>query len=207
MKAYAVYDATHEESLALLDAQALARLVTVDAEGWPRVGLHVFTRQAGTVEFHLERGDPHLEDLARHARAVVEVDEVLASVPSHWIDPADGSHADQFYLTASFRATTEVVDDAAAVGLHLGRLLERYQPEGGYRPVVAGEAFYAPSIARLVVVRCTLSTALAKFKVGQKTSRAARATIAAALEARGSHVDVRSAAILRARTPGSGPNP
>jgi hypothetical protein len=69
------------------------------------------------VELHLVSDDPQLDDIRRGSPAVIEVDEVLASAPSHWIDPSDATHADQFYRCAALRSgsATETTTDPAAV--------------------------------------------------------------------------------------------
>jgi predicted FMN-binding regulatory protein PaiB len=198
VKHYPAYQATDEEAWSLLDSQPMARLVSTGADGWPYAGIYVFATQAPVIEFHLERTDHQLEQLRRDPRALVVVDEVLSFAPSHWIDPDDASHADQFYRSAAFRGTVELIEDPATVVGHLGRILSRYQPEGRHRPVRVDEPLYARPLSRLVFVRITTVSIETKFKLGQRTPRRVRAPMLRALESRGAPSDPRTLEELRA---------
>jgi hypothetical protein len=111
MKEYPQFAASGEDVIALLASQRLARIVTIDADGIPRVGLHVFIHDGLTVEMHFAIDDAQLEDVRRGSPVVIEVDEALATAPSHWLDEANATNADQFYLFASLWGATSVVTD------------------------------------------------------------------------------------------------
>src|SRR3569623_476067 len=110
----------------------MLRLVTIDADGWPRVGLHVYVPRRLDLEVHLANDDAQLEDMRRTPRAVMEVDDILSFSPSHWVDEQSATHADQFYRCAMFRGVPELDPSGEAVTNHLRTLLQRYQPEGRY---------------------------------------------------------------------------
>src|SRR6476661_6574680 len=111
MKEYPAFSASAPDIIDLLQTQRLARLVTIDPDGIPRIGVHVFVHEALDVELHLVSDDPQLDDIRRGSPAVIEVDEPLASAPSYWMDPADATNADQFYRCASLWGATEVTAD------------------------------------------------------------------------------------------------
>ena len=163
----------------------MVRLVTIDADGWPRVGLHVYVPRGLDIEVHLANDDAQLADMRRTPRAVMEVDEILSFSPSHWVDEHSATHADQFYRCAIFRGVPELDATSEAVADHLRALLERYQPEGRYVGLDEGRDAYGPLIGLLTVVRLTNAELSSKFKLAQVTSAEARSLIRHRLEEQG----------------------
>jgi predicted FMN-binding regulatory protein PaiB len=196
MKEYPAFAATVDQVGDLLSSQRLVRLVTIDPEGIPRIGVHVFVHDGLTVELHLVQDDPQLDDIRRGSPAVIEADEVLATAPSHWMDPVDATHADQFYRCASLWGTTETTADPEAIAAHLRGIMGRYQPEGHHAPVVAGDAMYRRPIERLSVVRVQGASVRSKFKLAQRTNRESRRQILEGLVRRGGEVDQRTAELI-----------
>src|SRR3954466_13813356 len=181
MKEYPQFAASESDVIALLASQRLARIVTIDADGIPRIGLHGFIHDGMTVEMHFAKADAQLEDVRRRSPVVIEVDEALATAPSHWIDEANATNADQFYLCASVWGTTSIVTDADAIAAHLLGILAKYQPEGRHSTVTASADYYREAIAYLNVVRVTGTSMRTKFKLGQSTDPAKRERILARL--------------------------
>jgi hypothetical protein len=196
MKEYPAFTASPEEIVDLLVSQRMVRLVTIDGDGVPRIGVHVFVHDGLTVELHLVSDDPQLDDIRRGSPAVIEVDEVLASVPSHWMDPADATHADQFYRCASLWGGTETTTDPGAVAAHLQGIMRRYQPEGRHSPVSADNDMYRRPMARLTIVRVRGNSLRSKFKLAQRTGRESRAQILEGLAGRGGPLDGRTAKLI-----------
>ena len=163
----------------------MLRLVTIDADGWPRVGLHVYVACGLDLEVHLANDDAQLEDMRRTPRAVMEVDDILSFSPSHWVDEQSATHADQFYRCAMFRGVPELDPSGEAVTNHLRTLLQRYQPEGRYVGLDDDRASYGPLIGLLTVVRLTGAQLSTKFKLAQTTSSEARSLIRNRLDEQG----------------------
>lgn len=177
MKDTPEYRVASDEVIQLLAEQPMVRLVTVDPEGWPRVGLHVFVSRGAEVEVHLANDDPQLADIRRTGRVVIEVDDVLSFSPSHWVDETNAAHADQYFRCAVMRGEPDVIAERATVVEHLRALLARYQPEGRYTGVDEGPALYDAYIDRLTIVRLAPADVTTKFKLAQKTSSDARLRI------------------------------
>jgi transcriptional regulator len=201
MKEYPAFAATVEQVADLLSSQRLVRLVTIDPEGIPRIGVHVFVHDGLAVELHLVLDDPQLDDIRRGSPAVIQVDEVLATAPSHWTDPVDATHADQFYRCASLWGATETTTDPEAIAAHLRGIMGRYQPEGRHAPVVASDGMYRRPIERLAVVRVRGSSVRSKFKLAQRTSRESRRQILQGLEHRGGELDKRTSELIDRAVP------
>lgn len=193
---YPQFRASHDDTVALVRSQNVARLVTVDADGWPHVGLHVFVHEGLNIEMHLLAGDPQVTDLESGRHAIVEIDEPLASARSEWVDPFDAAHGDQYYRCATIRGHIEVLADQAAVAQHLNHLLERYQAGASYLPVNWEEPVYAGYRTRLKVVRVRADVVSTKFKLGQTTPPESLARILNALNTRAGALDLHTAALI-----------
>ncbi|PYM88224.1 MAG: hypothetical protein DME13_03000, partial [Candidatus Rokuibacteriota bacterium] len=80
-------------------SQELGRLVTVAADGAPHIGLYPFTYDGAAFEIHLVRSDEQIADLRARPRCLFEVDEVLATIPSYWVDPENAIMATAYHRT------------------------------------------------------------------------------------------------------------
>ena len=186
-----------EELDAFVETQELIRLVTVGADGTPHVGLYPFVYDGAAVDLHLVRADEQIEDLRFRPLCVAELDEVLAVIPSYWVHPEYGGSATAYHRTVIFECRATVVEEPAAVAAQQVRLLARYQPEGGFRPLDAADPLYAGALRQLAAVRLEVQRARAKFKLGQNRPVAARERVIAELRRRGRPNDARAADALQ----------
>lgn len=177
-------------------AQELGRLVTVGADGTPHLGLYPFAYDGAAFEIHLVRTDEQIADLGARAPCLFEVDDVLATIPSYWVDPENAVMATAYHRTVLFECEATVSDDAVALAAQQMRLLARYQPEGGFRPVTADDPMYRGAIHHIAAVRLAVRARRAKFKLAQNRPPEVRAKIAEALRRRGRPNDARAAEAL-----------
>jgi len=177
-------------------SQELGRLITLGEDGTPHVGLYPFVAEADAIDLHLVRADEQVADLGMRPRCVFEVDEVLGVIPSYWVHPEYAGAATAYHRTVIFECTGRVSDDPSAVAAQQARLLARYQPEGGFRPVDAAHPLYRDAIGQLAAVRLTVGRRRIKFKLGQNRPVEARRRIIAELQKRGRPADLHAAACL-----------
>jgi uncharacterized protein len=177
-------------------SQELGRLVTVGADGTPHIGLYPFVYNGDTVDLHLVRTDEQVVDLAARGGCLFELDDVLAVIPSYWVDPENAVMATAYHRTVIFECDGVLSHDAVALAAQQTRLMARYQPEGGFRPVTPDDALYRGAIAHIAAVRLTIRGRRAKFKLAQNRSPEARMRIVAALRQRGRPSDGRAAEAL-----------
>ena len=83
--------------------------------------------------------------------------------------------------------------DAAFLATQQMRLLARYQPEGGFRPLTADEPLYRGAVAHIAAIRLDIRERRVKFKLGQNRSPEVRARIVDNLRKRGRPGDARAA--------------
>ncbi len=192
---HAKFDVAEAHVERLLSSARVARLLTVGDDGMPHIGIYPFVFGDGWIEVHLAQRDEQLADLRARPRVAVEIDEIFGPIPSHWSGP-EATHADVYYRAAVFEAEAGLSGERDDVADHLRRLLERYQPEGGYDPV--GEnAEYEPYIAMLTVVCLRVVRRRAKYKLGQGSGDE-HLKVLEALAARGRPEDVRALEEIRA---------
>jgi uncharacterized protein len=190
-------DIPRDEVDRLVQSQELARLVTVGDDGMPHVGLYPFVYDGKTLDLHLVRSDEQIKDLKARARCVLEVDEVLAVIPSYWVHPEYAGAATAYHRTAIFECEARIEEDPDAVAAQQRRLLARYQPEGGFRPLDPTNPLYRGAMAQLAAVTLQIARWRAKFKLGQNRPVEARRQVIAELRRRGRPNDGRAADALQ----------
>ncbi|MBI4635407.1 MAG: FMN-binding negative transcriptional regulator [Candidatus Rokubacteria bacterium] len=178
-------------------SQELGRLVTLGQDGTPHLGLYPFVYDDGAVDLHLVRSDEQIADLRARPRCLFEVDETLAVIPSYWVHPEYAGSATAYHRTVIFECEGTVVEEPAAVAAQQQRLLARYQPEGGFRPLAPDDALYRGALAQLAAVRLGITRVRAKFKLGQNRPVETRRKVIGELERRGRPNDRRAAEALR----------
>ena len=178
-------------------SQEMGRLVTVGADGTPHIGLYPFAYDGAAIEIHLVRRDEQMEDLRVRPRCLFEVDEVLGVIPSYWVDPENAVMATAYHRTVIFDCEATISEDAAALAAQQTRLLGRYQPEGGFRPVTPDDPLYRGAIAHIAAVRLDVRARRLKFKLGQNRPLDTRAKIVEELRKRGRPNDRRAADALQ----------
>ncbi|MBI1734054.1 MAG: FMN-binding negative transcriptional regulator [Candidatus Rokubacteria bacterium] len=179
-----------------VETQELGRLVTVGAGGVPHVGLYPFVYGGETVDLHLVAEDEQTRDLLARPACVFEVDEVLGVVPSYWVHKDNAGAATAYHRTVIFECAATVVGDADVLAAQQHRLLERYQPEGGYRPLDAADPLYRGMLQKLAAIRLEIRSVRPKFKLGQNRPPETRRAVAAELRRRGRPNDARAADAL-----------
>jgi uncharacterized protein len=193
------YEAPEEHIADLIANQLAGRLITVGDDGTPHVGVFPFLHREGRIEVHLADGDEQLADLRRGSSCVFEIGDVLAYVPSYWEDEHNASGADIYHRTVVVEGAAELVVTPDEVAEHLRSLLSRYQPEGRYVAVDAGNGMYAGMLRRLTLVRLSIARARSKFKLGQQRPVDMRQRIIAELRQRNRPADQTAAeAVSRA---------
>lgn len=188
-------DVARDEIDRFVQSQELGRLVTASA-AMPHIGLYPFVYDGTVIEIHLVRTDEQIADLRLAPRCVFEVDEVLAVIPSYWVHPESAAVATAYHRTVIFECRATISDDPAVLVEQQGRLMARYQPEGGFRALAPDDPLYRDALSRIAPVRLDVEACRPKFKLGQNRPATARATIVDALRRRGRRDDGRAADAL-----------
>jgi ribosomal protein S18 acetylase RimI-like enzyme/nitroimidazol reductase NimA-like FMN-containing flavoprotein (pyridoxamine 5'-phosphate oxidase superfamily) len=83
--------------------------------------------------------------------AVVMAHEHVASLPSTFTHPEKACPATTLYRSASAHGRLRPIDAPAEKAAVLQALMERYQPEGGHRPITHDDPLYRAAVAGLAI--------------------------------------------------------
>jgi predicted FMN-binding regulatory protein PaiB len=177
--------------------QQLGRLVTVSPEGQPHIGLYPFVFTGACLEIHLHRNDEQLGDLAVNAKCAFEVDEVLGSIPSHWTHATNAMFATAYHRTVIFECDAMVSDNPEVLAAQQQRLMQHYQPDGGYASVTPDHAMYRGAFREIRALTLSVRARKVKWKLGQNRKPEQLQKLIAELRKRGRPTDAAAADALQ----------
>lgn len=188
----------HAEAVAMLAAAPVVRLAGFNERGEPLLRTLHAVVLGEAIYFH---GAPVGEKSEAVGRpAVIAADEVVATIPSYVFDPEQACPATTYYKSAQVHGTLEAVEDPGLKAQVLQALMEKYQPEGGYRPITAEDPGYRGAVRGIAVVRMALHADQVdgKAKLGQNRKVEDLAKVLAFLWQRGEPGDARAVDLVRA---------
>jgi uncharacterized protein len=180
-----------------VDSHSLGRLITADRAGQPHIGLYPFAFAGPRLELHLHRADEQLADLRGNPRCAFEVDQVLGSIPSHWVHATNAMFATAYHRTVIYECEATISEDAEVLAGQQQRLMQRYQPEGGHAPVSTAQAMYRGPFREIAALTLEVRTRKVKWKLAQNRDPATRERIIAELRRRGRPDDAAAADALQ----------
>lgn len=152
-------------ALEVLDSARIGHLAGLDDLGLPVVLPFNFVRVGEQVVMH---GSPRgflAKRIGQQVRFLAY--DRVTWIPSTWRHPELACPATTFYrsvlLTGLLGETTELEQK----GRFLQKFMERYQPEGGYRPIEAEHPLYKGPLSALTVLHLGIEKFECKVKMGQ----------------------------------------
>lgn len=194
------YHMTTDQALAYLAGAPYVHLASTTADGAPVLRAVHGVVVDGWLAFHGAPDGEKLEILGRPC--VVSAEEIVAEIPSYWLDPERACPATTYYLSAQAHGIVEEVADVAWKARALQALMARYQPEGGHAPITADDPRYRAAVKGLLVARVPLDRVTGKAKLGQNRKADDLGRVVAALWQRGRPGDLRAIELVRAANPG-----
>jgi nitroimidazol reductase NimA-like FMN-containing flavoprotein (pyridoxamine 5'-phosphate oxidase superfamily)/N-acetylglutamate synthase-like GNAT family acetyltransferase len=192
-----------EEARALLDRAGIVHLATTGEDGHPILRVVHAVVDGDVVAFHAAPAGEKMEALGR--QAVVSAHEVVAEIPSWFLDPERACPATTFYLSAQVDGILEPIEDLARKARILQALMTKYQPEGLHVPIRAKDPLYTKALKGLLVAGVHLDNLACKVKLGQNRKLAERTRIVEQLWRRGGPGDARAVDLLCRRYPETAP--
>jgi GNAT superfamily N-acetyltransferase/nitroimidazol reductase NimA-like FMN-containing flavoprotein (pyridoxamine 5'-phosphate oxidase superfamily) len=132
-------------------------------------------------------------------------EEVVARVPSTFTDAESACSATTLFRSVQAHGVLTALTGPELKARVLQALMEKLQPEGGYRPISAGEARYAPEVRGLLVAGVPLERLDGKAKLLQNRKPAEREHVLAQLWRRGEPGDTRAIELICEANPGLAP--
>lgn len=194
-----VYRMEEDDARRLLARAPLVHLASINDAGLPLLrAVHTVSLEDSLL-FHGAPAGEKQEALGRPV--VAQAEEIIAEIPSYFLDPERACPATTYYRSAQVHAVLEEVHDLDLKAATLQALMDKYQPQGGYTRIVAPGAAgvdpsYRKAVAGVQVLRLSLRGPTArvegKAKLGQNRGPADRRRVLQALWARGLPGDARA---------------
>jgi nitroimidazol reductase NimA-like FMN-containing flavoprotein (pyridoxamine 5'-phosphate oxidase superfamily)/ribosomal protein S18 acetylase RimI-like enzyme len=187
-------------ALAFLERAPVVHLASTGDDGAPVFRTVHGVVVDGALAFHGAPAGEKTEAIGREAVACAE--EIVAGIPSYFIDPERACPATTFYRSVQVHGRIERIDDPGAKARVLAALMAKFQPEGGHVPIEAGHPLYQKAIAGILVLGISLERLDGKAKLGQNRTPEERCRLIEKLWQRGLPGDPRAIELLRAANPG-----
>jgi ribosomal protein S18 acetylase RimI-like enzyme/nitroimidazol reductase NimA-like FMN-containing flavoprotein (pyridoxamine 5'-phosphate oxidase superfamily) len=197
----AIYASDAEEGRALFARAPIVHVATTTADARPILRtLHAVVHD-DWLAFHGAPAGEKMEGIGR--LGVFSAEEIVASIPSFFLDPVRACPATTYYVSAQIEGRIEEIDDVAIKASVLETLMTKYQPEGGYRAIRGDDPLYKKAVAGLLVagVRLDRDRIVCKAKLGQNRRPEERRRVLEQMWKRGTPEDVRAIALLVNRFP------
>lgn len=182
------FEADRDYAINLLSRAEVVHLATTTLEGEP-----VFRTLNAVVvkDWILFHGAVAGEKTAALGRsAVISAEEIVASIPSYFVDPERACPATSLYDSAQAHGVIENIEDVDLKAAMLEALMQKYQPEGGYQPLSATHPLYERALRGVLVFGVRLERVAGKCKLGQNRKPEELVNIAERLWQRGAARDV-----------------
>lgn len=185
---------SHTESHHLLSQSKWATVALLNAQGHPQLKtMHVIWLD-GIAYMH---GSPKGERAeSPDGAAQLQVEDVVASIPSYFTHPERACPATTFYRSVQVRGQLARVHDIARKAQVLNVLMTYNQPEGGYRPINHADRMYTNAIEQLDVLSMTPTEVVGKAKLGQQLKVEAAQRLLDNLWRRGQSGDLRAMSLI-----------
>ena len=153
-----------------------------------------FALQGEEIVFHGALAGDKFERIGDGVEAGFTLARPLSIIPSHWTaEGGSACPATQLYLSVEVYGRCVRVDEPGAQARALQALMEKYQPEGGFRPLDAADAGYRAPLQATGVFALRIGQWTGKVRLGQEKPPAARRRWIELLRARGLQVDLETA--------------
>jgi uncharacterized protein len=157
-------------------------------DGWPRITPLNFAYD-GRVLWHGATAGERFECLEKDHRATFATVSLQRYIPSHFAHEEMANLASAAFKSVIVRGRCSGIRDPIEKCEILNRLMEKYQPEGRYKPLTPDDPFYRNVLNITGVYALEIEEVTAKFKFAQSKPEEARRKMAARLQEMGGAVD------------------
>jgi nitroimidazol reductase NimA-like FMN-containing flavoprotein (pyridoxamine 5'-phosphate oxidase superfamily) len=117
-----------ETIIAILERSTVGRMATVNQEGFPVIKPVNFIYWDGKIYVHSSTKGEKIRDIRRGSPVCFEVDEPIAYVQAK----GSACKASYYYRSVIIKGKAVIANRQGKKSKILERLMEKYQPEGGY---------------------------------------------------------------------------
>jgi uncharacterized protein len=171
-----------ERIIQFLNNENTGRISSIDKDGFPQIIPMNFVFLNNTVYMHSHIKGEKIENIKRNSKVGFEVDKNLEFLPSYFSDPEDASLADTLYISVVIKGEAILVKDKEEKVLALNGLMEKYQPEGQYKPMRKD----MDVLDATAVIKIMPKEMKGKYKIGQNMSKDEKIELAQKIKNRNS---------------------
>ncbi len=145
-----------ETIIAMLEQSAVGRIATVNQRGFPVIKPVNFIYWDEKIYLHSSRKGEKIKDVRRGSPVCFEVDEPIAYVSAK----GAACKASYYYRSIIIKGKASLVNHRVKKLEILERLMEKYQPEGGYRGILE------EALKKTAVIEISIQEITAKENLG-----------------------------------------
>lgn len=175
----------------------IGHLGIIDTEGYPRIVPLNFVWMDGAVYFHGALDGEKFEIFKSQPKVTFSVDMPYSMMPSYWSAKDYACPASIYFKSAHIRGTGTLVEDVGEKAKALQTMMEKDQPEGGYKPITVDEPLHQGPLKKTAVFKIVPAQIDVKAKFGQNLNATARQNLIAKLEERNDWMDRQTAEEIR----------
>ena len=181
-----------DKIIKFLNEEDTGRISSIDEQGFPQIIPMNFVFLNDLVYMHSHIRGEKIENIKRNSKVGFEVDRNLEFLPSYFSDPEDASLADTLYISVVIKGEAQLVEDNEEKVLALNGLMEKYQPEGQYKPMNKNMGV----LDATAVIKIIPKEMNGKYKIGQNMSKEEKVDLANKIKNRNSKTSKETLAIM-----------
>ena len=181
-----------DKIIKFLNEENTGRISSIDEQGFPQIIPMNFVFLNDLVYMHSHIRGEKIENIKRNSKVGFEVDRNLEFLPSYFSDPEDASLADTLYISVVIKGEAQLVEDNEEKVLALNGLMEKYQPEGQYKPMNKDMGV----LNATAVIKIIPKEMNGKYKIGQNMSKEEKVELANKIKKRNSKTSKETLAIM-----------
>ncbi len=193
-----------ESAWQLLARARWVHLASTTPDGRPVLRVLNAALHEGWLLFHGAKAGEKSLCLGRDAVACAH--EVVASVPSYFVDPLMACPATTYYRSVQAKGVLRDVSEPARKAAALQAFMQHQQPEGGHRPITAEDPAYAKELKGVRVFGLEVRELTGKESLGQDRPAERTRKVVEGLWRRGAPEDPRAIRTILDRSPAATPD-
>ena len=170
-----------EKITEFLNQEHVGRVATIDSDGYPQVIPMNFVFFEEAIYMHSHLKGEKIQNIITNPKCGFEVDRELEFLPSYFFSPTDASLADTLYISVVIKGKATMIHDTKEKATALNALMQKYQPEGRYEPLLAEMEV----IEHVAVIKVVPKQIHGKYKIGQLLKEKDRVELAQNIHKRG----------------------
>lgn len=165
-------------------------LSLVTESGFPRGLALNFAAMDQVVYFHGALAGEKFQLIQTEPKVGFSMVQPLSVLPSHWFSPAYACPATHLFRSVEIKGYCRQVNDLTEKARALQALMEKYQPEGGYQAITAGDTLYNKALDGVGIFRVDPESWTGKVKLLQEDPDPSTLKIMEQLRDRGTETDL-----------------